>query len=95
MKMNATGLAQRSNERLALSRTRPNGPAADTDQGIVGPADRWFDVLTHLAVDVGFGTFVLAVPPDPDALTTFIEDVAPEVRARVAEQRAWSRSTEA
>jgi alkanesulfonate monooxygenase SsuD/methylene tetrahydromethanopterin reductase-like flavin-dependent oxidoreductase (luciferase family) len=64
------------------------GPAADTDQGIVGPTERWVDVLTHLALDLGFGTFVLAAPPDPDALTTFIEDVAPNVRERVAERRA-------
>ena len=64
------------------------GPATDADQGIVGPAEHWVDVLTHLALDLGFGTFVLAAPPDPDALTTFIEDVAPNVRERVAEQRA-------
>jgi alkanesulfonate monooxygenase SsuD/methylene tetrahydromethanopterin reductase-like flavin-dependent oxidoreductase (luciferase family) len=64
------------------------GPAADTDQGIVGPPERWVDVLTHLALDLGFGTFVLATPPDPDTLTTFIEDVAPNVRERVAERRA-------
>jgi alkanesulfonate monooxygenase SsuD/methylene tetrahydromethanopterin reductase-like flavin-dependent oxidoreductase (luciferase family) len=68
------------------------GPAADTDQGIVGPAERWVDVLTHLAVDLGFGTFVLATPPDPDTLTTFIEDVAPQVRERVAQQRAGRRA---
>ena len=64
------------------------GPAEDTDQGIVGPVERWVDVLTHLAQDVGFGTFVLATPPDPETLTTFIEDVAPKVRERVAKQRA-------
>jgi alkanesulfonate monooxygenase SsuD/methylene tetrahydromethanopterin reductase-like flavin-dependent oxidoreductase (luciferase family) len=64
------------------------GSAADTDQGIVGPPEHWVDVLTQLVLDVGFGTFVLAVPPDPDALTTFIEDVAPNVRERVSEQRA-------
>ena len=50
------------------------------------------DVLTHLAVDLGFGTFVLATPPDPDTLTTFIEDVAPKVRERVAQQRADGRA---
>src|SRR5918996_740540 len=66
------------------------GPAADTDQGIVGPAAHWAEVLTHLALDLGFGTFVLVAPPDPDTLTTFIEDVAPQVRERVAERRASS-----
>ncbi len=66
------------------------GPAADSDEGIVGPAEHWVEVLTHLALDLGFGTFVLATPPDRDTLTTFIEDVAPNVRERVAEQRATS-----
>ena len=74
----------------APSRARPQGPAADTDQGIVGPPEHWAEVLTHLALDIGFGTFVLATPPDPDTLTTFIEDVAPRVRERVAERRASS-----
>jgi alkanesulfonate monooxygenase SsuD/methylene tetrahydromethanopterin reductase-like flavin-dependent oxidoreductase (luciferase family) len=69
------------------------GPAADTDQGIVGPAEHWVEVLTHLALDLGFGTFVLAAPPDPDTLSTFIEDVAPNVRERVAEQRAERSGT--
>ena len=55
---------------------------------IVGPAEHWVEVLTHLALDLGFGTFVLAAPPDPEALTTFIEEVAPKVRERVAERRA-------
>ena len=41
--------------------------------------------------DLGFGTFVLATPPDPDTLTTFIENVAPKVRERVAELRGSSR----
>jgi alkanesulfonate monooxygenase SsuD/methylene tetrahydromethanopterin reductase-like flavin-dependent oxidoreductase (luciferase family) len=66
------------------------GPAADTDQGIVGPPAHWAEVLTHFALDLGFGTFLLATPPDPHTLTTFIEDVAPRVRERVAERRASS-----
>ena len=66
------------------------GPAADTDQGIVGPPEHWAEVLTHLALDIGFGTFVLATPPDPHTVATFIEDVAPRVRERVAERRASS-----
>jgi alkanesulfonate monooxygenase SsuD/methylene tetrahydromethanopterin reductase-like flavin-dependent oxidoreductase (luciferase family) len=63
-------------------------PAGDSDQAVVGPPDHWVDVLTHLALDLGFGTFVLAAPPDPDALRTFVEEVAPQVRERVAERRA-------
>jgi alkanesulfonate monooxygenase SsuD/methylene tetrahydromethanopterin reductase-like flavin-dependent oxidoreductase (luciferase family) len=63
-------------------------PATDADQAIVGPPEHWAEVLTHFALDLGFSTFVLTTPPDPDALATFIEDVAPQVRDRVAEQRA-------
>jgi hypothetical protein len=48
------------------------------------------DALTHFATDLGIGTFVLAAEPERSALTTFIEDVAPRVRERVAEQRALS-----
>jgi alkanesulfonate monooxygenase SsuD/methylene tetrahydromethanopterin reductase-like flavin-dependent oxidoreductase (luciferase family) len=64
------------------------GAAADSDQAIVGPPEHWVDVLTHFAVDLGFATFVLVAPPDPAALYTFIESVAPNVRERVAEVRA-------
>jgi hypothetical protein len=54
----------------------------DTDQAIVGPPDHWTDVLTHLALDVGFDTFVLMGAPDPRMLRTFIEDVPNGPRAR-------------
>ena len=63
-------------------------PARDTDEAIVGPPDHWTEVLTHLALDHGFGTFVLIGDPDPATLRTFIEDVAPRVRERVATARA-------
>jgi alkanesulfonate monooxygenase SsuD/methylene tetrahydromethanopterin reductase-like flavin-dependent oxidoreductase (luciferase family) len=65
-------------------------PARDTDETIVGPPDHWAEVVTHFALDLGFGTFILIAPPDPDALRTFIEDVAPQVRARVTTARARS-----
>ena len=68
--------------------TTSQAPATDSDQSIVGPPEHWIEVLTHFALDLGFGTFVLVAPPDPDALTTFIEDVAPTVRDRVGERRA-------
>jgi alkanesulfonate monooxygenase SsuD/methylene tetrahydromethanopterin reductase-like flavin-dependent oxidoreductase (luciferase family) len=64
------------------------GPSADTDQGILGPPEHWADVLTHFALDFGFSTFTLVAPPDPATLTTFIDDVAPQVRERVTERRA-------
>jgi alkanesulfonate monooxygenase SsuD/methylene tetrahydromethanopterin reductase-like flavin-dependent oxidoreductase (luciferase family) len=63
-------------------------PARDTDESIVGPPDHWAEVLTHLALDLGFGTFVLMGEPDPRMLRTFIYDVAPRVRERVATARA-------
>jgi alkanesulfonate monooxygenase SsuD/methylene tetrahydromethanopterin reductase-like flavin-dependent oxidoreductase (luciferase family) len=63
-------------------------PAHDSDQTIVGPPEHWAEVLAHWALDLGFGTFVLAAPPDPDTLRTFIAEVAPQVRERVATARA-------
>jgi alkanesulfonate monooxygenase SsuD/methylene tetrahydromethanopterin reductase-like flavin-dependent oxidoreductase (luciferase family) len=70
--------------------TMTQARATDSDQTIVGPPEHWAEVLTHFALDLGFSTFVLAAPPDPDTLTSFIEDVAPRVRDRVAEGRAAS-----
>jgi alkanesulfonate monooxygenase SsuD/methylene tetrahydromethanopterin reductase-like flavin-dependent oxidoreductase (luciferase family) len=68
------------------------GPARDTDKTIVGPPEHWAAVLTHLALELGFATFILLMPPDPEALRTFIEDVAPEVRGRVTAARAQASS---
>ena len=70
-------------------------PARDTDEAIVGPPDHWADVLTHLALDLGFGTFILIGPPDAQMLRTFIEDVAPQVRERVATARVHGTSESA
>ena len=66
--------------------------ALTCDQAIVGPPDHWAAVLTHFALDMGFATFLLIAPPDPDTLRTFIEDVAPQVRERVASARDEPRS---
>jgi alkanesulfonate monooxygenase SsuD/methylene tetrahydromethanopterin reductase-like flavin-dependent oxidoreductase (luciferase family) len=62
-------------------------PASDNDEAIVGPSDHWADVLTHLALDLGFSTFALIAPPDPETLRKFIQEVAPRVRERVAAAR--------
>lgn len=67
-------------------------PARDTDAAVVGPPEHWAEVLTHLALDLGFGTFALIAPPDRDTLRTFIEGVAPEVRDRVATARSEAPS---
>lgn len=57
-------------------------------QEIVGPVEHWVDALTDLALNQGFSTFVLWTDPEPEALRLFIDEVAPAVRARVAERRA-------
>jgi alkanesulfonate monooxygenase SsuD/methylene tetrahydromethanopterin reductase-like flavin-dependent oxidoreductase (luciferase family) len=61
---------------------------SDGDQQIVGPVSHWIDVLTHLAVDIGFSTFVLWGVPTAPRLRMFIEEIAPAVRERVAARRA-------
>jgi alkanesulfonate monooxygenase SsuD/methylene tetrahydromethanopterin reductase-like flavin-dependent oxidoreductase (luciferase family) len=65
--------------------------ATDDDRDIQGPVDHWVEVLTHLAADLGFDSFLLAGWPDPAVLRTFVVEVAPAVRERVAALRA-SRS---
>jgi alkanesulfonate monooxygenase SsuD/methylene tetrahydromethanopterin reductase-like flavin-dependent oxidoreductase (luciferase family) len=67
-------------------------PATDSDETIVGPPEHWAAVLTHFALDLGFSTFLLIAPPDPEMLRTFIEGVAPQVRERVATARAATSS---
>jgi len=66
--------------------------ASDDDQQIVGPREHWVDVLTHLAVDHGFSTFVLWGAPTAARLRMFIDEIAPAVKERVAAVRA-SRSS--
>jgi hypothetical protein len=65
----------------------PTGPATDADQAVVGPPEHWVDVLAHFALDLGFST---SWPPSriPGCSQPFIEEVAPDVRERVAERRA-------
>jgi alkanesulfonate monooxygenase SsuD/methylene tetrahydromethanopterin reductase-like flavin-dependent oxidoreductase (luciferase family) len=62
--------------------------ASDDDQQIVGPRNHWVNVLTHLAVDHGFSTFVLWGVPTAPRLRMFIDEIAPAVKERVAEMRA-------
>ena len=63
---------------------------SDEDTQIVGPRDHWIAVLTHLAVDHGFSTFVLWGVPTAPRLRMFIEEIAPAVKERVAATRANS-----
>ena len=62
------------------------GLSAD-DQQIVGPRDHWVKTLTHLALDLGFSTFVLWGVPTAPRLRMFIEEIAPAVKEQVAEVR--------
>ncbi|MCC6944668.1 MAG: LLM class flavin-dependent oxidoreductase [Thermomicrobiales bacterium] len=62
--------------------------SSDDDSQIVGPRDHWIDVLTHLAVDVGFSSFILWGVPTAPRLRMFIEEIAPAVRERVAAIRS-------
>jgi alkanesulfonate monooxygenase SsuD/methylene tetrahydromethanopterin reductase-like flavin-dependent oxidoreductase (luciferase family) len=68
-------------------------PASDADQQIVGPVDHWVQVLEHLAADFGFSTFLLVSRADPRTLRTFMGEVAPRVRERVAARRAAEQET--
>ena len=70
-----------------------NTKADDIDREITGPSEHWVEVLTHLAVDIGFSTFILWGEPKEDRLRIFIDVIAPAVRERVAEQRAARSGT--
>jgi alkanesulfonate monooxygenase SsuD/methylene tetrahydromethanopterin reductase-like flavin-dependent oxidoreductase (luciferase family) len=60
---------------------------SDEDSQIVGPREHWIEVLTHLAVDHGFSTFILWGVPTAPRLRMFIDEIAPEVKQRVANTR--------
>lgn len=60
---------------------------SDQDTQIVGPIVHWVEVLTRLAVDQGFSTFILWGVPTAPRLRMFIEEIAPAVREQVAEIR--------
>jgi alkanesulfonate monooxygenase SsuD/methylene tetrahydromethanopterin reductase-like flavin-dependent oxidoreductase (luciferase family) len=64
-----------------------NTKADDIDHEIVGPPEHWVEVLTHYVLDIGFSTFVLWGRPDEATLRTYIEEVTPAVRERVAAAR--------
>jgi alkanesulfonate monooxygenase SsuD/methylene tetrahydromethanopterin reductase-like flavin-dependent oxidoreductase (luciferase family) len=65
-----------------------NTKADEIDREVTGPPGHWVEVLTHFAVDLGFGTFILWGGPEESRLRIFIEEIAPAVRERVAVHRA-------
>jgi len=61
-------------------------PAGAGSGGLLdGPVGQWVDELADLALSLGFDTFVFG--GDPASMPAFAEEVAPAVRARVAEER--------
>ncbi|GAA4484070.1 LLM class flavin-dependent oxidoreductase [Rhodococcus olei] len=59
----------------------------DAGNGLLsGPPRRWVERLTEMTLELGFGTYILA-SDDPTTLRIFGEEVAPGVRAAVAETR--------
>jgi alkanesulfonate monooxygenase SsuD/methylene tetrahydromethanopterin reductase-like flavin-dependent oxidoreductase (luciferase family) len=71
--------------------TAASNAATDRDRHVVGPPEQWATVLTHFAFDLGFDTFILVGNEEEDQLRTFITDVAPAVRRRVADLQEVSR----
>jgi FAD/FMN-containing dehydrogenase len=70
------------------------GPAtfADRNRGFLqGPIEQWIEQLGALALEHGFGTFILG-GDNPQAIAIFASEVAPAVREMVAKERA-SRGT--
>ena len=64
-----------------------NGSFSATPAGFLhGPAARWVDDLTGLALEHGMSTFILG-SDDTSDLTRFAEEVAPAVRETVAAER--------
>jgi alkanesulfonate monooxygenase SsuD/methylene tetrahydromethanopterin reductase-like flavin-dependent oxidoreductase (luciferase family) len=59
---------------------------SDLEPSRPGGVDRAIELLTELALGLGFDTFVFG--GDPAAMPAYAEEVAPAVRARVAEERA-------
>ena len=56
------------------------------DPGAPGDAERLVELLTELALGLGFDTFVFG--GDPASMPAYAQEVAPAIRARVAEERA-------
>ncbi len=63
------------------------GRFQDRDGGMLqGPPAQWVEQLLPLVIDDGASTFILA-SDDPGTLQRFAEEVAPELRERVAAER--------
>jgi alkanesulfonate monooxygenase SsuD/methylene tetrahydromethanopterin reductase-like flavin-dependent oxidoreductase (luciferase family) len=61
--------------------------ASDDNTEIVGPVEHWVEILTNHATELGVSAFLLTGPPSPEKLRTFINEVAPQVKERVARHR--------
>ncbi|CAN5207465.1 hypothetical protein BH09ACT3_BH09ACT3_10620 [soil metagenome] len=54
-----------------------------------GPPEQWVEQLLHLAIEDGIGSFIV-MGDDPRSLQIFADDVAPDLRERIAAERASS-----
>ncbi|HVL25623.1 MAG TPA: LLM class flavin-dependent oxidoreductase, partial [Thermomicrobiales bacterium] len=64
-----------------------NGTFLNANRGfLTGPPKQWAQELAELALEQGFGTFILS-GDDPTAIQAFGEEVAPAVREIVARER--------
>jgi hypothetical protein len=59
--------------------------------GLNGPVELWVETLTDWVVDLGFDSLIFwPVVPSVEQVRLFAQEVAPEVRRRVAEYRSKS-----
>ncbi|TGO06598.1 LLM class flavin-dependent oxidoreductase [Serinibacter arcticus] len=60
--------------------------SARTTGPLQGPPERWVEDLLALALEDGVGTFIVATD-DPTTMTTFAQEVVPDLRERIAAER--------
>jgi alkanesulfonate monooxygenase SsuD/methylene tetrahydromethanopterin reductase-like flavin-dependent oxidoreductase (luciferase family) len=65
----------------------PPTPIDETSGEFSGSPAAWVTFLAHLATSVGFDTFCLGVPADPDLLRMIATDAVPATREQVSNLR--------
>jgi hypothetical protein len=66
---------------------------ADSNEAIVRPPDHWTEVLTHLALDLGFSTLVLIGKPIPRCCGR-LSRTSPHGSASASRRRVPSRTAD-
>jgi hypothetical protein len=59
-------------------------PNDETSGEFAGSTAAWAGYLTHLAMSIGFDTFLFGVPPDSGLLRRIASEVLPRVQEQVA-----------